>query len=43
MIELLHTNLTIYLDEVQDWLFNEFEIDILILIVYHYMKRLNLT
>ena len=43
MIELLHTNPTIYLDEVQDWLFNKFEIDVSIPTVHRYMKRLNLT
>ena len=43
MIELLRTNPTMYLDEVQDWLFNEFEIDVSIPTVHRCVKRLNFT
>ena len=43
MIDLLQTNPTMYLDEVQDWLLNKRNIEVLVLTIHRCIKRLDLT
>ena len=43
MTELLRANPTMYLDEVQDWLFNEWDIEASVPTIHRCVKRLDLT
>ena len=42
MAELLMANPTMYLDEIEDWLFNEWEIEVSVPTVHRYVKQLDL-